>query len=219
MVGLEHKETEKLLFNIKKRAVRLQKAVLPMRDQILDLEGINLDAAGKSAQSRLFMSSKSQEGGYKKKKRRVRDKSSPRKPETSVERIVDQIFDALGHKRHLYGQVVSTLPSLFYAMDTNKDGEISVRELTRALRRLDVAGLHKKQVQDLVQKLAGIPHATPHVLRHTAITEGVHAEGVSIVDVSHIAGHKDLKTTMGYIHSAPERLHQAVANLPAVGGS
>jgi integrase len=75
-----------------------------------------------------------------------------------------------------------------------------------------------KVFETAVQR-AGIPHATPHALRHTAITEGVHAEGVSIVDVSHIAGHKDLKTTMGYIHSAPERLHQAVANLPAVGGS
>ena len=68
-------------------------------------------------------------------------------------------------------------------------------------------------------KRAGIAHATPHVLRHTAITEGVHAKGANVVDVSHIAGHKDLRTTMGYIHSAPERLHQAVANLPAVGGS
>ncbi|MDP7564255.1 MAG: tyrosine-type recombinase/integrase, partial [Arenicellales bacterium] len=68
-------------------------------------------------------------------------------------------------------------------------------------------------------KRAGIAHATPHVLRHTAITEGVHAEGVNVVDVSHIAGHKDLRTTMGYIHSAAPRLHQAVANLPGVGAS
>ena len=68
-------------------------------------------------------------------------------------------------------------------------------------------------------KRAGIAHATPHALRHTAITEGVHARGANVVDVSPIAGHKDLRTTMGYIHSAPERLHQAVTNLPAVGGS
>ena len=51
-------------------------------------------------------------------------------------------------------------------------------------------------------------HATPHALWHTAVTEGVHTEGVSIVDVSHIVGHKDLRTTMSYIHSAPERLYQ-----------
>ncbi len=66
---------------------------------------------------------------------------------------------------------------------------------------------------------AGIAHATPHVLRHTAITEGVHAKGANVVDVSHIAGHKDLRTTMGYIHSAPKRLHEAVANLPDIGVS
>lgn len=68
-------------------------------------------------------------------------------------------------------------------------------------------------------KRAGIGHATPHVLRHTAITEGVHAKGANVVDVSHIAGHKDLRTTMGYIHSAPKRLHEAVANLPDIGVS
>ena len=68
-------------------------------------------------------------------------------------------------------------------------------------------------------KRAGIAHATPHALRHTAITEGVHARGANVVDVSPIAGHKDQRTTMGYIHRAPERLHQAVTNLPAVGGS
>ena len=68
-------------------------------------------------------------------------------------------------------------------------------------------------------KRAAIAHATPHVLRHTAITEGVHAKGANVVDVSHIAGHKDLRVTMGYIHSAPKRLHEAVANLPDIGVS
>ena len=67
--------------------------------------------------------------------------------------------------------------------------------------------------------MAGIDHATPHVLRHTAITEGVHAKGANVVDVSRIAGHKDLRVTMGYIHSAPKRLHEAVANLPDIGVS
>ena len=96
---------------------------------------------------------------------------------------------------------------------------MGVREYPVALRckRNNVVRLLK--VFASAVKRAGIAHATPHVLRHTAITEGVHARGANVVDVSHIAGHKDLRTTMGYIHSAPERLHQAVANLPAVGGS
>ena len=63
---------------------------------------------------------------------------------------------------------------------------------------------------------AGIPHATPHCLRHTSITEGVHAPNANVVDVSKVAGHKNLRTTMGYIHIADERLHQVVANLPSV---
>ena len=37
-------------------------------------------------------------------------------------------------------------------------------------------------------KRAGISYATPHALRHTAITEGVHAPNANVVDISHIAG-------------------------------
>ena len=56
--------------------------------------------------------------------------------------------------------------------------------------------------------------ATPHCLRHTAITESVHVPNANVVDISRVAGHKDLKTTLGYIHVADDRLHQTVANLP-----
>jgi integrase len=66
-------------------------------------------------------------------------------------------------------------------------------------------------------KRAGIAWATPHCLRHTAITESVHVPNANVVDISRVAGHKDLKTTLGYIHVAPDRLHQTVANLPTLG--
>ena len=62
-------------------------------------------------------------------------------------------------------------------------------------------------------------HATPHALRHTGITEGVHAPDANVVDISQIAGHKDLRTTMGYVHTSTQRLHDAVAKLPNVGNS
>ena len=68
-------------------------------------------------------------------------------------------------------------------------------------------------------KRAGIAYATPHALRHTAITEGVHAPNANVVDISHIAGHKDLRTTMGYIHTSTERMHDAVAKLPSLSNS
>jgi len=67
-------------------------------------------------------------------------------------------------------------------------------------------------------KRAGIERATPHSLRHTGITEGVHAPGANIIDISRVAGHKNLKTTMGYVHTADKRLHEAVAKLPVISG-
>ena len=36
---------------------------------------------------------------------------------------------------------------------------------------------------------------------------------------SYIAGHKDLRTTMGYIHTSTERMHDAVAKLPSLSNS
>ena len=74
----------------------------------------------------------------------------------------------------------------------------------------------RKVFQTAVNR-AGIDYATPHCLRHTAITESVHVPNANVVDISRVAGHKDLKTTLGYIHVAPDRLHQTVANLPTLG--
>ena len=75
-----------------------------------------------------------------------------------------------------------------------------------------VYGPWKKAVED-----AGIDWCTPHCLRHTSITELVHAEGVAISTASGIAGHSNLQTTLGYIHEADSRLHDAVAKLPTIG--
>ena len=63
---------------------------------------------------------------------------------------------------------------------------------------------------------AGIEWATPHSLQHTGITEGVHVLDANVIDISRIAGHKNLKTTMGYVHTADKRLHEAVDKLPAI---
>ena len=63
---------------------------------------------------------------------------------------------------------------------------------------------------------AGIEWCTPHSLRHTGITEAVHAKDADVVDVSRLVGHKNLKTTMGYIHVADDRLHNAVSKLPKI---
>ena len=74
----------------------------------------------------------------------------------------------------------------------------------------------RKVFQTAVER-AGIDYATPHCLRHTSITEGVHAPHANVVVIQEVAGHKNLKTTMGYVHTADDRPHQAVANLPTIG--
>jgi len=63
---------------------------------------------------------------------------------------------------------------------------------------------------------AGIAHATPHCLRHTSITEAVHADNANVVAIASAAGHS-LKTAEGYIHTADARLHKAVAGLGNIG--
>ena len=60
---------------------------------------------------------------------------------------------------------------------------------------------------------AGIAHATPHCLRHTSITEAVHAPGANIVDIANVAGHGNLATTHRYSHTADDRAHDVVAGL------
>ena len=58
---------------------------------------------------------------------------------------------------------------------------------------------------------AGIAHATPHCLRHTSITEAVHA-GANVVSIGRASG-QSLKVLEGYAHSSNERLQKAVAGL------
>ena len=55
-----------------------------------------------------------------------------------------------------------------------------------------------------------------HCLRHTSITEAVHAEGADVVDISRLVGHRSLHTAQGYIHVADDRLHDAVAKMPTI---
>ena len=52
---------------------------------------------------------------------------------------------------------------------------------------------------------------------HVGITEGLYVPDANRIDISRVAGHKNLKTTMGYVHTADKRLHEAVDKLPAIG--
>lgn len=69
---------------------------------------------------------------------------------------------------------------------------------------------------DTVIKRAGIPHATPHLLRHTSSTEAAHNDVSNVLVIAKIAGHEKLSTTQGYIHTADDRAHNAMADLENV---
>jgi site-specific recombinase XerD len=63
-----------------------------------------------------------------------------------------------------------------------------------------------------IVKKSGIDDFRFHDLRHTFATRLVQA-GVDIYRVSHLLGHKDLKTTQRYAHHYPESLRSAVEAL------
>jgi integrase len=59
--------------------------------------------------------------------------------------------------------------------------------------------------------LAGITYRNPHALRHTAISRLANTPGMALPWVQQIAGHRDIKTTMGYVHGATAHLGEAMA--------
>jgi integrase len=73
-----------------------------------------------------------------------------------------------------------------------------------------------RKVWETTVKRAGIAWCTPHCLRHTHITEMVHAEGANLSVVARGVGHGSTKTTERYIHTADERLHDAVSKLQTI---
>lgn len=62
-----------------------------------------------------------------------------------------------------------------------------------------------------VYQAAGIPYQNPHILRHTAISRLANTPGLPLPWVQQIAGHRDIKTTMGYVHGQAEHLGEAMA--------
>jgi len=68
------------------------------------------------------------------------------------------------------------------------------------------------QMFNRVRQAAGMPHLTPHKLRHTCATQLLR-EGKDIAMVRDFLGHTNIETTGGYLHSDLGRMRQAVAGL------
>ena len=65
-------------------------------------------------------------------------------------------------------------------------------------------------------KRAGLPHFRIHDMRHTFGTT-LAANGVDVRTIQELMGHRDVTTTMRYLHAAPERMRGAVENLALDG--
>ena len=53
---------------------------------------------------------------------------------------------------------------------------------------------------------------TPHSLRHTFLTQALHA-GADIKTVQMLAGHSNISTTSRYLHTTEERMEEAISKL------
>lgn len=61
--------------------------------------------------------------------------------------------------------------------------------------------------------LAGLEHLDWHrATRHTFCTR-LQEAGVDVLEIAELAGHRDITTTRGYVHVAPERLRAAILSI------
>jgi len=87
---------------------------------------------------------------------------------------------------------------LFIALESEADGSLSHRTVQRIVRRYG--------------QEAGLPHLSPHTLRHTFAKNLVN-NGVSLEKVAVLLGHSSLETTRIYITPSAQDLAQAVSRI------
>ncbi len=105
--------------------------------------------------------------------------------------LTDRLFDALQRSRHLRSPLVLSQP----------DG----RPLTEnALRHVVLQAA----------KRAGLRNKGPHILRHTFCSH-LAMQGAPVTAIKDLAGHRDLSTTMRYMHLTPAALDSAIRLLDA----
>ena len=71
---------------------------------------------------------------------------------------------------------------------------------------------YRRKFKNALEKVTGVRMLTPHCCRHTYITR-LQARGVPMETIARLAGHSDVETTDGYLHTSSETLENAVAKL------
>lgn len=74
---------------------------------------------------------------------------------------------------------------------------------------------YRKKFKKALQKISGVRVLTPHCCRHTYVTR-LQAKGVPMETISRLAGHSNVETTDGYLHTSQATLEEAVSKLNAI---
>lgn len=99
-----------------------------------------------------------------------------------------------------------------YAIYLRENGaEPFIWTLSR-LNPLCSVSTYRKKFKKALQKISGVRVLTPHCCRHTYIT-CLQAKGVPMETISRLAGHSNIETTDGYLHTSQATLEEAVSRL------
>lgn len=122
----------------------------------------------------------------------VTDSTKGRRPRTIP--LTERLVAALQGYRHLQG------PRVFYRGDTpQRLAFVTLKILKTAMKRVE----RRANIKDLGQL---------HILRHTFCSR-LAIRGVPPTAIMELAGHKNLKTTMRYMHLAPSAKDLAIKSL------
>jgi len=92
--------------------------------------------------------------------------------------------------------------ALFFSVSKNSLGH----------RRPITAETIRRIVETKIKQAKISKRITPHSLRHTFITQALHA-GADIKTVQALAGHSNVSTTSRYLHTTDERMEAAIEKL------
>lgn len=99
-----------------------------------------------------------------------------------------------------------------YAIYLRENGaEPFIWTLSR-LNPLCSVSTYRKKFKKALQKISDVRVLTPHCCRHTYIT-CLQAKGVPMETISRLAGHSNIETTDGYLHTSQATLEEAVSRL------
>lgn len=116
--------------------------------------------------------------------------------------LADDILTVIG-KGNKQRHVVITTPRLKDALKERID-KVKTGLLMKNIKTGEAYKNLRKSIEAAAERAGVRKNIYNHIFRHAHLTS-LHDAGVPVGDIQEQAGHADIKTTMGYIHSGTER--------------